>query len=89
MIDYSSGMDPVILKQAKLTNDDVEMSIRLAYQLSEAVKLRRNKIREQSLFELTEQEQEKRNRREQAEDDRIFLGAALVLTQRMKPRKKA
>jgi hypothetical protein len=89
-MEYSSGMAPEILKEAGLTNSDVELSIRLAYQLSEAVKVRRGALHEQgTLVVPNDAERERRERREQAEDDRIFLGAALFLAQRFKPKKKS
>jgi hypothetical protein len=79
-VDYSNRLTAK-LKGAGLVAKDIELSIQFSRLLSEAVKMRRPKLREEYAAGLS-LEQEK------AEDDRIFLGAALLLTQKMKPTKR-
>ena len=78
-VDYSNLIPRNVLESAGLTLLDVDSSIQLAHLLSEAVKMRRAKIRQESAVLSPEEEK--------AEDDRIFLGVVTLLAQRIKPRK--
>jgi hypothetical protein len=78
-VDFS-GLVTADLKQAGLAVKDIELSIQFAHVVSEAVKLRRAKLREDSAALSSEQEK--------AEDDQLFLGAVTLLAQKMKPTKR-
>jgi hypothetical protein len=85
-VDYG-GLLTADMKKAGLTAESIGLSIQSAHALNEAVEMRRAKIRKDSVLSSEGDEQrEKREKREKAEDDRIFLGAALFLAQRMKPK---
>jgi hypothetical protein len=80
-VDYSNIVSKALLKQLGLTVDDINHSIQLAAALREAVYQRRKEIRgEGSAIPNAEAAKEM-----QDEDDRIFLGAALFLAQKIKP----
>jgi hypothetical protein len=78
-MEYSRWISPELLKQARLSNKDVEFFIQIAAALNEAVKMRREALRRD--LSLRNQKQE---REERADDDHIFMGAALLLAHRMK-----
>jgi hypothetical protein len=85
-VDYSNLFRPELLKARGLAVKDIEESIEFAHQLSEAVKMRRDKLRQATatLTVPTEEARLERERREQADDDRLFLGVVTLLAQRMK-----
>jgi hypothetical protein len=62
-----------------MTTTDINSSIQLARELSDAVKTRRARIHAEAPLPPEQ---------EQAEDDRLFLGAAIFLAQKMKPTKR-
>jgi hypothetical protein len=78
-MDYSDLFPGSVLQLSGLTTKDVAPSIHLAHLLNEAVKMRRGALHNEGVNFPPEVEK--------AEDDRIFLGAALFLAQKMKPRK--
>ena len=84
-MDYSNLVPIKLLKQAGLSAEDIDLAIQLSYNVSEAVNLRRTASRNDVVSPSEQgQPQEERYRREKAEDDRIFLGAVILLAQRMK-----
>jgi hypothetical protein len=87
-MDYSDLPPKEVLKQAGLSVQDFDLSIRMAWTLSEAVKMRRTEIRKNTVLPSQVQEREEKERRDNAEDERLFLGAAILLAQRMKPRNR-
>jgi hypothetical protein len=85
-VDYSKVVTRDVLKQAGLAIQDVELSLRLAHALNDAVKMRRAKLQEDRSPSESEGQREKRDK---TDDDRIFLGAVTLLAQRMKAKPKA
>ena len=75
-VEYEELISREILKPAGVTNKDVELSIQLARSLSNAVRIDCAKD-----TSLTPEERK-------AEHDRAYVGAALFLAQRMKPKGK-
>jgi hypothetical protein len=78
-MEYSRWISPELLKQARLSNKDVEFFIGIAAALNDAVKMRREALRRD--LPLRDQKQVCEER---ADDDHIFVGAALLLAQRTK-----
>jgi hypothetical protein len=81
-VDYSGLFPGDLLNSQGLTLRDIEQSIQLAWLLSEAVKLRRTKIRQGSITIPSDEVQQQ----EQRDDDRVFLGVVTLLAARSKPK---
>jgi len=77
---YLDAISEEYLKRAGLSKNDAAWAFRLACQLSDAAQTRRAQLRAQISSERTPEQEI----RERAEDDRVFLGAVVLLASRVK-----